>query len=71
MLQYPAIHLGNMSMAKWRLIADLYGVEQSDFDKVKKPVLYISIRSPKISSFHGCYWQQLLSALFLSRCIYV
>lgn len=36
----PSTHLGNMSMAKWRLIADLYGVEQSDFDKVKTSFIY-------------------------------
>ena len=27
-------------MAKWRLIADLYGVEQSDFDKAKTSFIY-------------------------------
>jgi ABC-type nitrate/sulfonate/bicarbonate transport system substrate-binding protein len=36
----PTTHLGNMSMAKWRLIADLYAIQQSEFDKVKAGFIY-------------------------------
>lgn len=36
----PSTNLGVMSMAKWRLIADLYDVEQISFDKIKKDFIY-------------------------------
>ncbi|WP_089346444.1 ABC transporter substrate-binding protein [Pseudoalteromonas espejiana] len=36
----PTTHLGNMSMAKWRLIADYYGIKQSDFDEQKAGFIY-------------------------------
>ncbi|WP_166114557.1 ABC transporter substrate-binding protein [Pseudoalteromonas sp. Z9A5] len=36
----PTTNLGNMSMAKWRLIADLYGIQQNEFDKVKASFIY-------------------------------
>ena len=29
-----------MSMAKWRLIADLYGIGQNEFDEVKADFIY-------------------------------
>lgn len=36
----PGSKLGAMSMAKWRLIADLYNIEQSRFDEVKTAFIY-------------------------------
>ncbi|MBE0381792.1 hypothetical protein PCARR_a0019 [Pseudoalteromonas carrageenovora IAM 12662] len=36
----PTTNLGNMSMAKWRLIADLYGIGQNEFDEVKADFIY-------------------------------
>ncbi len=36
----PSTNIGHMSMAKWRLIADLYGIEQSDFNEVKASFIY-------------------------------
>ena len=29
-----------MSIAKWRLIADLYGIQQNEFDEVKSHFIY-------------------------------
>ncbi|MBQ4799396.1 ABC transporter substrate-binding protein [Pseudoalteromonas sp. MMG006] len=36
----PTTNLGNMSMAKWRLIADLYGIGKNEFDEVKAGFIY-------------------------------
>lgn len=36
----PSTNLGNMSMAKWRLIADLYAIDQAKFDEVKADFIY-------------------------------
>lgn len=39
-IQPPGINLGNMSMAKWRLIADLYGLDQDEFDQAFDGFMY-------------------------------
>ncbi len=39
-IQPPGINLGNMSMAKWRLIADLYGLDQDEFDQAFEGFMY-------------------------------
>ncbi|WP_096792341.1 ABC transporter substrate-binding protein [Pseudoalteromonas sp. 1_2015MBL_MicDiv] len=36
----PTTSLGHMSIAKWRLIADLYAIEQNEFDEVKANFIY-------------------------------
>ncbi|WP_306174068.1 ABC transporter substrate-binding protein [Pseudoalteromonas shioyasakiensis] len=36
----PGTKLGAMSMAKWRLIADLYDIEQTKFDQIKVGFMY-------------------------------
>ena len=36
----PTTNLGHMSIAKWRLIADLYSIQQSKFDEVKAGFIY-------------------------------
>ncbi|GAA58622.1 diguanylate cyclase (GGDEF domain) with PAS/PAC sensor [Pseudoalteromonas sp. BSi20652] len=36
----PTTGLGHMSVAKWRLIADLYGIQQNEFDEVKSHFIY-------------------------------
>ncbi|MEL0641239.1 ABC transporter substrate-binding protein [Pseudoalteromonas aliena] len=36
----PTTGLGHMSIAKWRLIADLYGIQQNEFDEVKSHFIY-------------------------------
>ena len=36
----PTTHLGNMSMTKWRLIADYYGIKQTQFDEHKAGFVY-------------------------------
>lgn len=36
----PGSKLGAMSMAKWRLIADLYNIDQGRFDEVKNGFIY-------------------------------
>mgnify|MGYP001772817616 FL=1 len=36
----PSTNVGNMSMAKWRLIADLYEIDQTKFDEVKSDFIY-------------------------------
>jgi len=36
----PGVNLGSMSMAKWRLIADLYGLDQTEFDRAFKHFMY-------------------------------
>jgi len=39
-IQPPGINIGNMSMAKWRLIADLYGLSQDEFDQTFAGFMY-------------------------------
>tara|TARA_B110000240_G_scaffold195922_1_gene246637 strand:- start:8163 stop:9206 length:1044 start_codon:yes stop_codon:yes gene_type:complete len=40
--------LGHMSIPKWRLIADLYGIHQTEFDKVKASFIYKYQRPEKM-----------------------
>ena len=44
----PGTHLGAMSMAKWRLIADLYKIDQTVFNSAKEGFIYSYDRSEEI-----------------------
>ncbi|MBB1301810.1 ABC transporter substrate-binding protein [Pseudoalteromonas sp. SR44-8] len=44
----PGTNLGSMSIAKWRLIADLYGIEQDEFNQAQDGFIYQYVEPEQI-----------------------
>ncbi|WP_404342293.1 ABC transporter substrate-binding protein [Pseudoalteromonas mariniglutinosa] len=61
----PGTRLGSMSMAKWRLIADLYGIEQDNYNAAKKGFVYQhgTTKSRPLS------WMLIMAILLTLLCI--
>ncbi len=64
-IQPPGIKLGNMSMAKWRLIADLYGIEQADFDQAFDGFMYDQQQAEAIE----LSWMLILAIILSIACV--